>query len=97
VARELDVWLLSDRIGTLTATGAALRFCYTPEWLARADARALSISLTVERVRQSLDTTFPTANAAVGVLEELGILIETSGQKKNRSYSYRAYIELLSQ
>jgi Fic family protein len=52
--------------------------------------------LTVERARQSLDTTFPTANAAVKVLEELGVIVETSGQKKNRSYSYRAYIELLS-
>ncbi len=52
---------------------------------------------TIERVRQTLDTTFPTATAAVKVLEGLGIVTETTGQKKNRSYSYRAYIELLSQ
>lgn len=52
---------------------------------------------TIERVRQRLDTTFPTATAAVKVLEGLGIVTETTGQKKNRSYSYRAYIELLSQ
>lgn len=52
---------------------------------------------TIERVRQALDTTFPTATAAVKVLEGLGIVTETTGQKKNRSYSYRAYIELLSQ
>ena len=50
----------------------------------------------VERVRQMLDTSFPTANAAVKVLEELGIVAELTGQKKNRSYSYQAYIELLS-
>lgn len=51
---------------------------------------------TIERVRQTLDTTFPTATAAVRVLEDLGIVRETTGQKKNRSYSYPAYIALLS-
>lgn len=51
---------------------------------------------TIERARQALDTTFPTATAAVKVLEELGILREMTGQKKNRSYSYQAYVELLS-
>jgi Fic family protein len=52
---------------------------------------------TIERVRQQLDTSFPTATAAVKVLEDLGIVSEMTGQKKNRSYSYQAYVELLSQ
>jgi Fic family protein len=52
--------------------------------------------LTIERVRQQLDTSFPTATAAVKVLEDLGIVTEMTGQKKNRSYSYQAYVELLS-
>jgi Fic family protein len=51
---------------------------------------------TIERVRQQLDTSFPTATAAVKVLEALGIVTEMTGQKKNRSYSYQAYVELLS-
>ena len=51
---------------------------------------------TIERVRQQLDTSFPTATAAVKVLEDLGIVVEMTGQKKNRSYSYQAYVELLS-
>ncbi|WP_028996151.1 Fic family protein [Azonexus hydrophilus] len=51
---------------------------------------------TVELARQSLDTTFPTANAAVKLLEGLGIVQELTGQKKNRSYSYPAYIALLT-
>jgi len=51
---------------------------------------------TVERVRQKLGTSFPTANAAVKVLEDLGIATEMTGQKKNRSYSYQPYIELLT-
>jgi Fic family protein len=37
---------------------------------------------TVERVRKALETTFPTANAAVKTLEELGVIGETTGNKK---------------
>jgi Fic family protein len=51
---------------------------------------------TVERIKVALDTTFPTANAAVKVLEDLGIVTEMTGQKKNRSFSYQSYIELLT-
>ena len=51
---------------------------------------------TVEQVRHKLDTSFPTANAAVKVLESLGIVAELTGQKKNRSFSYQAYIALLA-
>ena len=50
----------------------------------------------VEHVRQRLETTFPTASAAVKLLEGLGMLTELTGQKKNRVYSYRAYVALLS-
>ena len=39
---------------------------------------------------------FPTATAAVDVLVDLGIPVEMTGQKKNRIYSYQAYVELLS-
>ena len=50
----------------------------------------------VEHARQRLETTFPTASAAVKVLEGLGIVTELTGRKKNRVYSYQAYVELLS-
>lgn len=52
---------------------------------------------TVERVRQQLETTFPTASMAVQVLEQLDIVTEMTGQKKNRVYSYQSYIDLLAQ
>lgn len=52
---------------------------------------------TIERVRQQLGTTFPTATAAVKLLEDLGIVAELTGQKMNRNYAYRAYIDLLSE
>jgi hypothetical protein len=51
---------------------------------------------SIEHVRQKLDTTFPTANAAVKLLEDLGIVSEQTGQKKNRSYSCHGYIALLA-
>lgn len=61
------------------------------------EALPLMPRFTVEHARQKLDTTFPTANAAVGLLAELGIVGELTGQKKNRSYGYQAYIDLLTQ
>ena len=51
---------------------------------------------TIEKVRQRLETSFPTATAAVKILENLGIVTELTGQKKNRSYSYQTYIDLLT-
>ncbi len=51
---------------------------------------------TLELVRERLKTSFPTASAAVKVLQELGIVVETTGQKKNRCFSYQTYIDLLS-
>jgi len=50
---------------------------------------------TVERVRERLDTSIPTATAVVKALENLGIVAEMTSQKKNRIYSYQAYLELL--
>ena len=49
-----------------------------------------------ERVRQQLGTSFPTANAAVKVLVDLGIVAELTGQKKNRSYCYQPCIALMA-
>lgn len=51
---------------------------------------------TVERVRVVLDTTFPTANAAIKILGDLGIVKELTGKRKNRTFSYHPYVELLS-
>lgn len=51
---------------------------------------------TIAQGRQKLATTFPTAVAAVKLLEGLGLVTEQTGQTKNRSFSYRAYIELLA-
>ena len=49
----------------------------------------------IEQVRQKLGTSFPTVNAAVKVLEDLGIVAEQTGLKENRSYGYAGYIQAL--
>lgn len=51
---------------------------------------------TIERARQKLNTSFPTANAAVKLLTDLGIVSEMTGQKKNRCFSYQAYIDRMT-
>ncbi len=51
---------------------------------------------TIESVRRLLDTSVPTATSAINELEALGIVKESTGLKKNRRYSYQAYIDLLS-
>ena len=51
---------------------------------------------TVEQARQKLDTSFPTAGAAVKLLQTLRVVEETTGQKTNRVYSYKAYVDLLT-
>lgn len=51
---------------------------------------------TVEKVRQELSTSYPTANAAVKLLTDLGIVVEMTGQKKFRTFGYQSYIDLLA-
>jgi Fic family protein len=51
---------------------------------------------TIEQVRQKLETTFPTATAAVKLMEALGVVTELTGKKKNRCFSYAAYVDLLA-
>lgn len=60
------------------------------------EALPMMSRFTIEMARQRLGTSFPTATAAVKLLEDLGIVKELTGQKKNRSYSYQAYIDLMS-
>lgn len=59
-------------------------------------SRSVMPRFTREHVRCTLDTTFPTAIAAVKLLESRGIVGELTGQKTNRSYSYAAQVALLT-
>lgn len=51
--------------------------------------------LTVARARALLGTTKPTATNAITALVNAGVLAETSGRKRNRTFHYSGYIDLL--
>ncbi len=42
-----------------------------------------------------LEASRPAAGKAVRVLESAGILVETTGRKRDRAYSYAGYLGLL--
>ena len=48
MAHELDVWLFTDRVGTLALVDGRLSFCYAPGWLSLPNAVALSASLPLQ-------------------------------------------------
>ena len=48
MVHELEVWLFADRVGTLALVDGRLSFCYTPDWLSRPNAVALSASLPLQ-------------------------------------------------
>ncbi len=50
----------------------------------------------VEAARAAIDSSYPTANAAIRTLVELGIVKELTGQRKNRGFGYETYIERLA-
>ena len=51
--------------------------------------------LTIARATELLATTKPTATKAVNALVDGGILIETTGKRRDRTFSYSAYLERL--
>ena len=51
--------------------------------------------LTIARAMKLLDTSRPTAGKAVGVLEDAGVLVETTGRKRDRTFGYGGYLERL--
>ncbi len=53
--------------------------------------------LTVPRASELLGITAPPARKAIDLLEELGVLRETTGKQRDRVYAYHAYLELLTE
>ncbi len=46
-------------------------------------------------VVDALSTTKPTAGRAIGAIEAAGVLVETTGKKRDRVYAYKAYLDRL--
>ncbi len=50
---------------------------------------------TITFAAERLGVTFPTASAAVKVLQSVDVLVGTGNQKRNQQFSYKQYTELL--
>ena len=51
--------------------------------------------ITVAEVVRLLKTTKPTATKAITGLVDAGVLVETTGRRRDRAFSYEAYLDLL--
>ena len=51
--------------------------------------------VSVASAMKLVEASKPTAIRAIGILEEAGILAETTGRRRDRSFAYRAYLDLL--
>ena len=49
----------------------------------------------IQKTATALDTTFKTISDSVRRLCEMGILIQNSGEQRNRTFSYAAYLDIL--
>lgn len=53
--------------------------------------------MNVNQVADVIERSYPVANDLVARLEDLGILRETTGQQRNRIYSYAPYLEIFDE
>ena len=61
------------------------------------DALFESPVTTVNRVQEIIGKSYPVANSLVADFERLGILRETTGQKRNRRYRYEDYVKIFGE
>jgi Fic family protein len=88
-ARDLFVLVNKDRGRVLGARNSSVTAARLLELLPRRPM------VTIPAIVRLLKTSKPTAAKAVSVLERLGILKETTGRRRDRTYGYRAYLERL--
>jgi Fic family protein len=91
VAAAQDVFALTtkDRRRLIAAPGSSVMS------VRLLDQLPLHPIISIPAVVQLLKTTKPTAGKAVQVLENLGVLSETSGKQRDRTFVYTAYLEKL--
>ena len=88
-ARELFNLISTDRTRLLDIDSASLSVLRLFERLPRHPI------VTVASAMKLLNASKPTATRAIDVLSEIGVLTETTGKKRDRSFAYRAYMERL--
>jgi Fic family protein len=88
-ARELFALVATDRARVLAHEGMSVVALRLFEHLPRHPV------VTVASVMKLVETTKPTAGRAVDLLVAAGVLSETTGKKRDRSFVYRAYLDRL--
>jgi Fic family protein len=88
-ARELFALVASDRSKVLAHDNMSVIALRLFELLPRHPV------LTVAAVMKLVDTTKPTAGRAIELLTSAGVLHETTGKKRDRSYVYQHYLDRL--
>jgi Fic family protein len=88
-ARELFALVAVDRERVLAHGGVSLFAVRLFELLPRHPI------VTVASVMALVETTKPTAGRAIELLVAAGVLAETTGKKRDRSYVYRGYLDRL--
>lgn len=88
-ARELFALVAADRTRVLAQEGMSVVALRLFELLPRHPV------VTVASVMKFLETTKPTAGRAIELLVAAGVLDETTGKKRDRSFVYRGYLDLL--
>jgi hypothetical protein len=78
-----------DRQRLVTAPGASIMA------IRLLDRLPTNPIVTIPSVVKLLKTTQPTAGKAVQVLVKLGVLTETSGKQRDRTYAYTKYLDQL--
>ena len=88
-ARELFALITEDRGRLIAAPSASVMAVRLIEQL------PIHPVVSIPAVVKLLKTTKPTAGKAVQLLESLGVLTETSGKQRDRTFAYTAYVEKL--
>lgn len=88
-ARELFALVSEDRTRVLDEPSASVAVVRLFERLPRHPI------VSVAFARTQLEVSKPTAGRAVEALERAGVLVETTGKKRDRSWVYQRYLDRL--
>jgi len=88
-ARELSALVAQDRSRVLASDRTSIGALRLFELLPRHPI------VTVATVMKLIETTKPTAIRAIDLLVATGVLVESTGRKRDRSYEYRTYLDRL--
>ena len=88
-ARDLFTLVAQDRDRILDSGSASVSAIRLFELLPRHPI------VTVTTTMKLVDASKPTATRAIGILEEAGILAETTGRRRDRCFAYQAYLDQL--